>query len=99
MAETWKRAKATLRSSADFSRHGRAAPICLKTATLEMFTVLSPPQPTFHNDFQGARHHPTAQQDVDDMDYEIDVEDLGEGSSAVTSPGQVITSSQAFMRY
>lgn len=63
-----------------------------------MFTILSPPQPTYHNDYQGARHHPAAQKDVDDMDYEIDVDDLDEGSSAVTSPGQVITSSQAFMR-
>lgn len=55
-----------------------------------MFSIISPPEPRFDNDVEGERRHGSKRKDAMDFDFD--------DSENVTSPGQFITSSTAFMR-
>ncbi|KAG8847142.1 exosome non-catalytic core subunit rrp4 [Tulasnella sp. 330] len=56
-----------------------------------MFSVVSPPLPRYDNDYDGQRTSKNKGRDADSMDLDF-------GDANITSPGQTITSSQAFMR-
>ncbi|KAG8956880.1 exosome non-catalytic core subunit rrp4 [Tulasnella sp. 419] len=59
-----------------------------------MFSISSPPPRRVDNVLIATKHHPSTYEE----DMEVDDEELGTGGTKITSPGQVITSSQAFMR-
>jgi hypothetical protein len=58
-----------------------------------MFTILSAPVRTDDKIISRQKHHPSVEQDV-----LMDLEEDGNGSSQLIAPGEVVTSSQAFMR-
>lgn len=54
------------------------------------------------NYLSATRHHPDAEDELDsDIDMDEEEEDFGEGSARakLTTPGEMLTSAQAFMRY
>ncbi|KAG9014350.1 exosome non-catalytic core subunit rrp4 [Tulasnella sp. JGI-2019a] len=56
-----------------------------------MFSIVSPPPPRYDNNYDGERTSKRKGRNTDSMDLDF-------GDVKVTSPGQIITPSQAFMR-
>lgn len=65
-----------------------------------MFTFTSFPSQASQLDYGATRHHPDI---ADELDMDVDIDDEETGAvgfkSKLTSPGEALTSSQAFMRY
>lgn len=66
--------------------------------SLKMFSVV-PLVPRYDNAVYGKqRHHPSVQETVD-MDLDEAEDEDGAGPSRITSPGEVLSSSTAVLRY